>query len=193
MRAGLGMVAAFGAVSLTRCLAGSHAEHSGTSTASRRAVASARTPATPMKQLLSGARGRAVGRSRSTSRSSRSRAIGPAADGAGSFVPLDRANERKAGFGVKVMTIVKPSVEGTITLEARALDARRRAAWATGPDPDPSQLERRRSIRLHARDGQDQLLAGGMWFSGPGCYQISVRPDDRSFDLTFPVGFSSRA
>jgi hypothetical protein len=112
----------------------------------------------------------------------------PAYRGQGTSVAIYRDTKRHGGYGVKVMTILHPRFTGEVRQEVSAVTPGRRAGFSLGRGSSVP-IERLPTTRELDVQRSENLIPGGLVFSGPGCYRLALEAQGRRYAFTFPVRF----
>jgi hypothetical protein len=88
---------------------------------------------------------------------------------------------------VKLGTIIHPTYVGEVRQEVSALTPGRKAAFGLGSrslgiDRLPTTL----TLNVTRRDDR---IPGGLRFTGPGCYRLTLEAQGQRYDFAFPVKF----
>jgi hypothetical protein len=108
--------------------------------------------------------------------------------GPGSFVAIYRGTGRNGHYGVKLGTLVHPTFVGEVRQEVSAVTTGRKAAFSLG-SRSTLEIDRLPTTRTLNVTRRDDRIPGGLRFTGPGCYRLTLEAQGQRYELAFPVRF----
>ena len=113
--------------------------------------------------------------------------------GPGSVVAIYRDNKRNGLYGTKLMTIVHPTFAGEIHQEVSAVTPGRKTAFSLGVGSYSLGIDRLPATRTLNVTRRIDRVPGGLVFTGPGCYRLTLEAQGRRYEAAFPVRFRTAA
>ena len=92
---------------------------------------------------------------------------------------------------MKLATIIHPTFVGEVRQEVSAVTPGRKAAFSVGGSA--LEIDRLPTTRVFDVTRRDDRIPGGLRFTGPGCYRLTLEAQGRRYELAFPVAFRRTA